>query len=114
MLLVLRKHDIIPPMVWNLRLGDLGSINKFNDTLQTIFVEHDIYQKIHYICNQAIYPLLSHPSWAFEILDEIITGLIYSADKKFRTKNNRSYEMVTEIQESDGFIRTLGAVKDSI
>ena len=54
MLLVFRKHDIIPPMAQNLRLGDPRAVRKFNDTLYIRFVKHDIYQKIHYIHNQAI------------------------------------------------------------
>ena len=48
------QHEIIPPMAWNLCLADPRTIKKFNDTLHTSFIRHDIYQKIHYIHNQAI------------------------------------------------------------
>ena len=75
-LLGFQQHDIIPPMIQNLYLADPRMINKFNDTLHTSIVKHDIYQGIDYIYNRAIYPLLTHLAWAFERLDELITHLM--------------------------------------
>ena len=37
MLLGFWHHDIIPPMAWDIRLGDPRTINKFNDTLHRSF-----------------------------------------------------------------------------
>ena len=81
MLLGFWKHDIIPPVERNLRLGYPSTINKCNDTLQTSFVKHDIYQNIHYKHNQAIYTLPSHLAQAFEELGKLITPLMHAAYK---------------------------------
>ena len=81
-----RKHEIIPTMERNLRLEYTRTIKKFNDTLHTIFFKHDIYLKIYYIHNRAIYPVPIHPASDFEILDELITHLMYALDKKCRSK----------------------------
>ena len=67
-------------------MADTITIKKFNDTLHTSFVKHDIYQKIHYIYNRAIYPLPTHIAQFFEILDELVTHLMHSEDKKHRRK----------------------------
>ena len=85
-LLGFRKHDIIPPMARNLCLTYPRTINKFNDTLHKRFLKHDIYQKIHYIHNRSIYPLTTHPERVFEILNKLITLLIYAADKNVEEK----------------------------
>ena len=61
-----QKHDIITPMSQNPRLEDPRTIKKFIDTLHTIFVKPDIYQKVHYLHNQSIYPLPTHLTQAFE------------------------------------------------
>ena len=66
----------------------------FNDTPHTSFVKHDIYQKIHYIHNRAVYPLPTNIARAFERLDNFITCLMHAADKNPEEKN-RSCEMVT-------------------
>ena len=60
MLLGFQLHSIITPMELKLRLGDSRMINKFNDTIHTSFIKHDIYQKIHYIHNRGIYALPTH------------------------------------------------------
>ena len=86
MILGLRKHDIIPPTARNLCMGDPRTINKSNDKLHTSFVKHDIYQKIHYIHNRAIYPLPARLSRTFEILDKFITHLINAVDKNAEEK----------------------------
>ena len=65
-------------MAWNLR--------KFNDTLNKSYVKHDIDQKIQYILNRSIYPLTTHPERVFEILNKLITLLIYAADKNVEEK----------------------------
>ena len=70
MLLCLWQHDIIPLISRNLRMGDPRIINKFNNTLHTSFVKHDIYQRIHYINNPDIHPLRTHIVRTFEILDK--------------------------------------------
>ena len=86
MLLGFRQHDITPPMAGNLCMTDPRMIKKFNDTLRTSFVKHDIYQKIHYIHNRAIYPLPARLSRTFEILDKFITHLINAVDKNAEEK----------------------------
>ena len=73
-------------MEWNLHLEDTRTINKFNDTLHTSFVKHDIYQKVHYLHNWAIYPLPEHLSRAFELFYDFITHIIYAADKNVEGK----------------------------
>ena len=86
MLLGFLKHDIILPMARNLCLVDPITIKKFNDTLHTSFVKHDIYRNIRYIYNRAIYALLTHLAWDFERLDKLITQLMNAADKNaYRT-----------------------------
>ena len=62
MLIDFWQHDIMSPMARKLRLGDPRTINKFNDTLHTSFVKHEIYQKIQYIHNRDIYPLPTYIS----------------------------------------------------
>ena len=100
MLLCFRQHDIIPPIALNLRLRVPSTLNKFNDTLHTIFVKYDIYHNIHYIYNRAIYPLPLHLARVFKILYELLTRLIHAADKSAE-ENNRLCEMVTRIKEND-------------
>ena len=80
------KHEIIPPTEQNLCMEDLGTIKKSNDTLHTIFVKHDIYQKIHYLHSRAIYSLQSHLAWGFELLDELISLLINAVNIACRRK----------------------------
>ena len=65
-------------MAWNLR--------KFNDTINKSYVKHDIDQKIQYILNRSIYPLTTHLSRFFEILDEIITRRMHAANKNTEGK----------------------------
>ena len=86
MLLGFRQHYIISPMSQNLRLGYSRTVNKSNDTLHTSFVKHAIYQNIHSIHNQDIYPLPTHLVQSFEILDEIITRLMHASDKNAEGK----------------------------
>ena len=86
MLLGSRQHVIILTVARNLSLGYPRTIKKFNETLHTRFVKHDIYQKIHYIHNRDIYPLPTHLAWEFERLDKLITHLMYSEDKQCRRK----------------------------
>ena len=81
-----RKHNIIHPMARNLCLADPITIKKFNDTLHTSFVKHDIYQKIHYIHIRASYPLPTHIAQAFETLDELVTRLMHAEDKNSEGK----------------------------
>ena len=64
-LLGFRQTDILPPMAGNLCLEDPRTIKKINDTLHAIFVKHEMYQKIHYIHVQYIYPLPTHVAQAF-------------------------------------------------
>ena len=81
MLVCFRKHDIIPQMAQNLRLGGPRNIKKLNDTLHTSFVKHESYHNIQYIHNQSIYPLPTRLLQDFEILDKLITRLIHVAEK---------------------------------
>ena len=81
MLVCFWKHDIIPHMAQNLRLGGPGNIKKLNDTLHTSFVKHESYHNIQYINNQAIYPLPTHLLRDFELLGKLITRLIHATDK---------------------------------
>ena len=60
------QHKTIPPMARNFCLADLKTINKINDTLHTRFLKYDIYQKIHFIRVQDIYPLPTHLAQAFK------------------------------------------------
>ena len=85
-LLVFRQHEIFPPTARNLCLEDPRMINRFNYTLHTRFLKHYIYQKIHFIHVQDSYPLPTHIAQAFEIVDELITRLMHTADKKCRSK----------------------------
>ena len=80
------QHYIIPPISRNLCLSDPRKINKFNDKLHTSFVKHDIYQKLHYIHSQAIYPLATHLAQNLEKLDTLITRLMHAADKNVEGK----------------------------
>ena len=73
-------------MARNLQMEYPSMVNKFNDTLHTSFVKHDIYWKVHYLHSRSIYLLPSYISRAFEQLDELITLLMNSADKKRRRK----------------------------
>ena len=73
-------------MAHNLRLRDPREINKFNDTLHTSFVEHDIYQNINYTHNQGIYPLPTYLAQAFEKLDALINRLMNLAGKNAEEK----------------------------
>ena len=73
-------------MARNLCLADTWTIEKFNDTLRTSFVKHDIYQKIQYIHNQGIYKIPTHLARDFGILDELITLLMHAADKNTAEK----------------------------
>ena len=73
-------------MEQNVCLADLRTIKKFNDTLHTIFLKHDIYQKTHYIHNRAIYPLPTHLVKSFERLDNFVTRLMHATDKKYIRK----------------------------
>ena len=57
------------------------TINKSNDTLHKHFVKHDIYQKVHYLHNLAIYTPPTHLARDFELLDELIARLMHAADK---------------------------------
>ena len=68
-------------MAWNLHLGYPRKMKRFNNTLHITFVKHDIYQKVHYINIQAIYPLPTNITQAFEILDRLSTRLMHAADK---------------------------------
>ena len=86
MLLGLWKHEIVPPMAWNFRLGDPRMINKFNDTLHTSFVKYDIYQNIHYIHKQDIYTPPTHIERVFERLDKFITLLMHAVEEKEEEK----------------------------
>ena len=86
MLLGFRQDDIIPPIAWNLHLENPRAINKFNGTLHAGFVKRDIHQKVHYLHIRAIYPLPEHLTQSFERLDELITILIYAADKNLEGK----------------------------
>ena len=86
MLLGLRQHHIISPMAQNLRLGYSRTVNKSNDNLHTSFVKHAIYQNIHSIHNQDIYPLPTYLERSFEIFEPLITRLMRAVDKKFRWK----------------------------
>ena len=80
------KHDIIPQTAQNSCLTYPRKIKRFNDTLHTRFVKHDIYQKIHYIHVQASYPLPKHLAQAFEKLDELINRLMHTEDKKLEVR----------------------------
>ena len=60
------QHDIIHPKTFNLCVEDPKMIKRYNDTLHTIFVKHDIYQKIHYIYVQYSYPIPTHLAQSFE------------------------------------------------
>ena len=73
-------------MEQNLCMADPRTIKIFSDTLHTSFVKHDIYQKIYYIHVRACYPLPTHLAQAFKKLDELITRLIYLADKNVEGK----------------------------
>ena len=48
-----------------LHLADASIMNKFNEKIHTSLVKKDIYQKIHYIHKQYIYPLPTHLVRAF-------------------------------------------------
>ena len=86
MLLGFRKHDIIPTTAHKLCMGDPRTIKRFNDTLHTSFIKHDIYQKINYIHVRYSYPLPIHLSQSFEELYELITRLMHTADKNAEGK----------------------------
>ena len=60
MILGFRQNDILRPMAQELRMKDPRMIKKLNDALHTIFVKHDIYQKVDYLNIRAIYPLPEH------------------------------------------------------
>ena len=57
-----------------------------SDTLHTSLIKHDIYQKVHYIHNRDVYQLPEHLAQAFELLDELITRLLLTVDKKAEEK----------------------------
>ena len=80
-LLLFQQNAIIPPMAWNLNIEDPRKIKKFNDTPDTNFFKHDIYQKVPCLNNRDIYPLPTHIARVFEILDELITRLMHEGDK---------------------------------
>ena len=86
MLLSFQYNDSIPSMARNLHLEDHRMINKFHDKLHTSVIKHGIYQEVHFLHNQATYPLPSHLAQAFEILDELITRLLYIVDKNEEIK----------------------------
>ena len=88
MLQSFQKHDIIPPMVRNFCLEDPRTITKFNDTLQTRFVKHDIYHKIHHIYNQTSCPLPTYLARAFEMLDKLITCLMHAEGTNAEDNNS--------------------------
>ena len=81
MLLGFQKHDIIPPIEQDLRPRYHRTINKSNDNINTSFVKHRIYQKIHHIHNQSIYPLPTHIARSFEILEKLNTFIMHALDK---------------------------------
>ena len=80
------QHEITLPNARNLRQGDPSTIKKFNDTLNTDFVKQDHFKNIHYIHNQAIYPLPAHLTCAFERLDKLITQIMHASDKNAEGK----------------------------
>ena len=71
-------------MSWNLRLEYPKKVKKFNETSHTSFVKHYIYQKVHYLHIQAIYPLPAHFTQAFEQFFEMITRLMHAAYRKIK------------------------------
>ena len=73
-------------MAHNLRLGDPSTIKKYNYTLHTSFVKREIYQNIHYINNQDIYPPPTNIARDFDILERLITRLMHVSDKKFKRR----------------------------
>ena len=73
-------------MAHNLHLVDSSMINKSNDALHKSSVKQDVYQKIHYIHNQDVYPLPTHLTRVFEILDGLITHLTHSVNKNSEGK----------------------------
>ena len=81
-----QEHDIILPMSQNLCLAYPWTIKKLNDTFNTSFVKHDIYQKIHYIHNQEIYHLPTHLAQEFDILDELINHPLDAEEKNAEEK----------------------------
>ena len=68
-------------MARNLYLEYPSMIKKFNDTLHTNFVSHDIYQRDHYLHIRYIYTLPAHLAQAFEQMDNLITCPIHEEDK---------------------------------
>ena len=75
------QHDITPPMEQKLCLADPRTIKKFNYTLHTSFVKHDIYQNIHYIHTWYIYPLPTYIAQYFGRLEKLITCFMHASYK---------------------------------
>ena len=67
-----------------LKLEDTWIVKKYNDTLHKLLLENEIYARITYLNQQAVYPAPLWFQYEYEAVDLIIQNSMEVAEKKCR------------------------------